>query len=78
MFEYLNTNKTLVTGLQTSSRFGFFAFLLAVYATVWWERSELESLKAEKAILQENIASLDQLKGHIKLFTCDKGPLLGS
>ena len=48
----------------------FFALLLTVYAAVWWERSELESLKAEKATLQENIASLDKLKGHIKLSTC--------
>jgi hypothetical protein len=48
----------------------FFALLLTVYAAVWWERSELESLKAEKATLQENIARLDQLKGHIKLSTC--------
>jgi prefoldin subunit 5 len=48
----------------------FFALLMTVYAAVWWERSELESLKAERATLQENIASLDKLKGHIKLSTC--------
>ena len=48
----------------------FFALLMAVHAAVWWERSELESLKAEKATLQENIARLDNLKGHIKLSTC--------
>lgn len=47
-----------------------FAFLIAVYAAVWWERSELESLKAEKAAMKENIARLDHLKGHIKVFTC--------
>jgi len=47
-----------------------FALLITVYAAVWWERSELESLKAEKATLQENIARLDKLKGHIKLSTC--------
>ena len=46
------------------------ALLLTVYAAVWWERSELESLKAEKAAMQENIARLDKLKGHIKLSTC--------
>jgi len=46
------------------------ALLLTVYAAVWWERSELESLKAEKAAMQENIARLDNLKGHIKLSTC--------
>jgi hypothetical protein len=48
----------------------FFALLMAVHAAVWWERSELESLKAEKAAMQENIARLDKLKGHIKLSTC--------
>jgi hypothetical protein len=47
-----------------------FALLMTVYAAVWWERSELESLKAEQATLQDNIARLDQLKGHIKLATC--------
>ena len=47
-----------------------FALLITVYAAVWWERSELESLKAEKAAMQENIARLDQLKGHIKLSIC--------
>jgi len=49
----------------------FFALLMTVYAAVWWERSELESLKEERATLQENIARLDKLKGHIKLSNCD-------
>jgi hypothetical protein len=62
----------MLAGVSTAS--AFFALLMTVYATVWWERSELESLKAEKATLQENIASLDKLKGHIKLSTCDKRP----
>ncbi len=52
----------------------FFALLMTVYAAVWWERSELESLKAERVTMQENIASLDKLKGHIKLSTCDNRP----
>jgi hypothetical protein len=30
----------------------------------------IRSLKAEKAAMQENIARLDKLKGHIKLSTC--------
>jgi hypothetical protein len=47
-----------------------FALLITVYAAVWWERSELESLSAEKAAMKENIARFDQLKGHIKLSTC--------
>jgi len=58
----------MLAGVSTAS--AFFALLMTVYAAVWWERSELESLKAEKATLQENIASLDKLKGHIKLSTC--------
>jgi hypothetical protein len=62
----------MLAGVSTAS--AFFALLMTVYAAVWWERSELESLKAEKATLQENIASLDKLKGHIKLSTCDKRP----
>ena len=49
----------------------FFALLMAVHAAVWWERSELESLKAEKTAMQENVAHLDKLKGHIKLSTCE-------
>jgi len=55
---------------SVSAASAFFALLMTVYAAVWWERSELESLKAEKATLQENIARLDNLKGHIKLSTC--------
>jgi prefoldin subunit 5 len=58
----------MLAGVSAAS--AFFALLMTVYAAVWWERSELESLKAEKATLQENIASLDKLKGHIKLSTC--------
>jgi prefoldin subunit 5 len=58
----------MLAGVSTAS--AFFALLMTVYAAVWWERSELESLKAERATLQENITSLDKLKGHIKLSTC--------
>ena len=58
----------MLAGVSTAS--AFFALLMTVYAAVWWERSELENLKAEKATLQENIARLDKLKGHIKLSTC--------
>lgn len=62
----------MLAGVSAAS--AFFALLLTVYAAVWWERSELESLKAEKTTLQENIARLDKLKGHIKLYTCDNRP----
>lgn len=62
----------MLAGVSSAS--ACFALLLTVYAAVWWERSELESLKAEKATLQENIARLDKLKGHIKLSICDNRP----
>jgi glutathione S-transferase len=58
----------MLAGVSVAS--AFFALLITVYAAVWWERSELESLKAEKATLQENIASFDKLKGHIKISNC--------
>jgi hypothetical protein len=62
----------ILVGVSTAS--AFFALLLTVYAAVWWERSELDSLKAEKATLQENIANFDKLKGRIKIVICDKRP----
>jgi prefoldin subunit 5 len=58
----------MLAGASTAG--AIFALLMTVYAAVWWERSELESLKAEQATLRDNIARLDQLKGHIKLATC--------
>src|SRR5450759_5176665 len=58
----------MLAGVSAAS--AFFALLMTVYAAVWWERSELESLKAERATMQENIASLDKLKGHIKISNC--------
>lgn len=58
----------LLAGVSTAG--AIFALLLTVYTAVWWELSELDSLKTEQATLQENIARLDQLKGHIKLATC--------
>lgn len=58
----------LLAGVSTAG--AVLALLMTVYTAVWWERSELDSLKTEQATLQENIAHLDQLKGHIKLATC--------
>jgi len=48
----------------------FFALLFTVYALVWWERSELEELRLEKAAMEETIARIDQLKGRIRLSNC--------
>jgi len=39
----------MLAGISAAS--AFFALLMAVHAAVWWERSELESLKAEKAAM---------------------------
>lgn len=58
----------MLAGASTAG--AIFALLMTVYVAVWWEHSELESLKAEQATLQDNIARFDQLKGHIKLATC--------
>ena len=58
----------LLVSMSTAG--AIFALLVTVYAAVWWERSELDSLKAEQATVQANIAKFDQLKGHIRLATC--------
>ena len=58
----------MLAGVSAAS--AFFALLITVYAAVWWERSELESLKAEKSTLQENIARFDKLKGQLKIANC--------
>jgi hypothetical protein len=58
----------MLAGVSTTG--AILALLLAANAAVWWERSELDSLKTEQATLQANIAKFDKLKGHIKLATC--------
>ncbi|MDD1607532.1 MAG: hypothetical protein LUQ18_03350 [Methylococcaceae bacterium] len=45
--------------------------VLSVYLAVWWNRAELESLTAQKAEMEKNIAALDKVKGQIKLETCE-------
>jgi hypothetical protein len=62
----------LLAGASTAG--AIMALLMSVYTAIWWERSELDSLKTEQATLQANIAKFDQLKGHIKLATCDNRP----
>lgn len=44
--------------------------LFAVYSAVWWQRSELESLREDKARMEENIAELRKLNGHINVTNC--------
>lgn len=46
----------------------------AVYLTIWWNLAELERLQEEAATMKENIAKLDNLKGHIKLANCEGRP----
>lgn len=50
------------------------ALIFAVYGAVVWQRHELESLTAQKAVMVENIAKLDKVKGGIKLDTCEGKP----
>jgi hypothetical protein len=50
------------------------ALILSGYLELAWNRSELESLRTEKAVMVENIAALDKVKGHIKLDTCEGRP----
>lgn len=50
------------------------ALIFAVYGAVAWQRHELESLTAQKAEMEANIAKLDKVKGSIKLDTCTGRP----
>jgi len=50
------------------------ALILSGYLAIWWNRAELESLTEQKAVMVENIAKLDKVKGGIKLSTCEGKP----
>lgn len=52
--------------------------VLSVYLAVWWNRAELESLTAQRAEMEKNIAALDKVKGQIKLETCKGRPCIGT
>lgn len=52
------------------------ALILSGYLAIWWNRAELESLRTEKAVMLENIAKLDKVKGSIKLDTCEGKPCI--
>lgn len=47
-----------------------FAIIFVAHANVWWERSKLESLKAEQASMNESLANQRKLKGHINVIVC--------
>ena len=52
--------------------------VLSVYLAVWWNHAELESLTAQRAEMEKNIAALDKVKGQIKLETCKGRPCIGT
>lgn len=52
------------------------ALILSGYLELAWHRAELESLRTEKAVMVENIAKLDKVKGGIKLDTCEGKPCI--
>lgn len=52
------------------------ALILSGYLAIWWNRAELESLTEQKAVMVENIAKLDKVKGGIKLDTCEGKPCI--
>ena len=50
--------------------------LFGVYSAVWWQRHELESMRADAAEMEQNIARLEKLNGRIHLETCDNKPCI--
>jgi len=46
--------------------------LFAVYSAVWWQRSELEGLRTEKAAMEDNIEQLSKRKGDVHFSLCGK------
>ncbi len=44
--------------------------LFGVYSAVWWQRHELESMRADAAEMEQNIARLEKLNGRIHLEMC--------
>jgi hypothetical protein len=52
------------------------ALILSGYLAIWWNRAEMESLTEQKAVMVENIAKLDKVKGRIKLSTCEGKPCI--
>jgi Mg2+/citrate symporter len=44
--------------------------VLSVYLAVWWNRTELESLTAQKAVMEKNIEELSKRKGDVHFSLC--------
>ena len=44
--------------------------LFGIYSAVWWQRHELESMRADAAEMEQNIARLEKLNGRIHLEMC--------
>jgi hypothetical protein len=65
-----------IASLVTLTASAAIALILSGYLELAWHRSELESLRTEKAVMVENIAKLDKVKGSIKLDTCEGKPCI--
>ena len=50
--------------------------VFGVYSAVWWQRHELESMRADVAEMEKNVARLEKLNGRIHLETCDNKPCI--
>jgi hypothetical protein len=46
--------------------------VLLVYLSVWWSRTELESLTVQKAVMEKNIEELSKRKGDVHFSLCGK------
>jgi DNA repair exonuclease SbcCD ATPase subunit len=68
----------LIASFATLTASAAGALILSGYLAIWWNRAELESLTAQKAVMMENIAALDKVKGQIKLETCKGRPCVGT
>jgi molybdopterin converting factor small subunit len=60
----------LIASATTASVAG--VLLFAVYSAVWWQRSELEGLRTEKAAMEDNIEQLSKRKGDVHFSLCGK------
>jgi len=60
----------LIASATTASVAAVLVF--AVYSAVWWQRSELEALRTEKAAMEDNIEQLSKRKGDVHFSLCGK------
>lgn len=60
----------LIASATTASVAAVLVF--AVYSAVWWQRSEMEALRTEKAAMEDNIEQLSKRKGDVHFSLCGK------